>query len=115
MMGERYEYRFHIDAFTPASLPMAHLAEYMAALAAFLGQRERVHFLRLEGGSTVLVQEIEVEAAPKVRERLEGVRRGDGPADAAARLTGQRPAAGLYARGPRLTWLPVPATWAVTF
>jgi hypothetical protein len=51
-MGKRYEYRFHIDAFTPASMPMVHLAEYMAALAAFLGQVERVHFVRLEGGST---------------------------------------------------------------
>lgn len=81
-MGKRYEYRFRIDAFTPASMPMAHLAEYMAALAAFLGHEERVHFVRLEEGSTVLVQEIEPEAAPRVRERIESVRRGDGPADA---------------------------------
>ena len=81
-MEQRQEYRFHIDAFTPASMPMAHLAEYMAALAAFLGHQERVHFVRLEGGSTVLVQEIEPEDAPKVRERIESVRRGEGPADA---------------------------------
>lgn len=80
-MGERYEYRFRIDAFTPASLPMAHLAEYMAALAALLGHSERVHFVRLEGGSTVLVQEIEREAAPRVRERVENIRSGDGPAE----------------------------------
>jgi hypothetical protein len=81
-MGERYEYKFRIDAFTPASMPMVHLAEYMAALAALLGHEERVHFVRLEEGSTVLVQEIEQEAAPKVRERIESVRRGDGPANA---------------------------------
>ncbi len=81
-MGEKYEYKFRIDAFTPASMPMAHLAEYMRALAAFLGHEERVHFVRLEGGSTVLVQEIEPETAPKVQERIESVRRGDGPADA---------------------------------
>lgn len=82
MMGEKYEYRFRIDAFTPASMPMAHLAEYMRALAAFLGYEERVHFVCLEEGSTVLVQEIEPEDAPKVQERIESVRRGDGPADA---------------------------------
>lgn len=81
-MGKGYEYKFRIDAFTPASMPMVHLAEYMAALAAFLGHVERVHFVRLEGGSTVLVHEIEPETAPRVRERIESVRRGDGAPDA---------------------------------
>jgi hypothetical protein len=81
-MSKRYEYRFWIDVFTPASIPMARLAEYMATLAELLGHKERVHFVRLEDGSTVLVQEVEPEAAPKVQEHLESVRRGDGPADA---------------------------------
>jgi hypothetical protein len=81
-MSERYEYRFRIDAFTRASIPMARLAEYMATLAELLGHKERVHFVRLEDGSTVMVQEIEPEAGPKVQDRLESVRRGDGPADA---------------------------------
>lgn len=81
-MTARYEYRFCIDAFTPATLPMARLAEYMAALAVLLGETERVHFARLEEGSTVLVQEIEAPAAPKVEERVKQVQLGGGPSDA---------------------------------
>ena len=32
------EYRFSIDAYTPATMPMARLAEYMAQLALILGE-----------------------------------------------------------------------------
>jgi hypothetical protein len=81
-MTSKYEYRFCIDAFTPATLPMARLAEYMATLAAFLGETERVHFVRLDQGSAILVQEIEAPAVPKVEERINQVRRGEGPVDA---------------------------------
>lgn len=81
-MKSAYEYRFRIDAFTPATMPMARLAEYMADLALLLGEPERVHFKRLDEGSTVLVQNIEDVAAPKVRERLYAVKTGDGPRDA---------------------------------
>ena len=81
-MAQRQEYRFKIDAFTPETLPMARLAEYMAELATLLGTQERVHFVRLEGGSTTLVQEIEYEAIPKVRERLNGIKTRSAPEDA---------------------------------
>ena len=81
-MPRTYEYRFSIDAFTPETLPMARLAEYMADLALLLGEPENVHFERLEKGSAVLVQAIEEPAFPKVAERLRGVRTGDGPSDA---------------------------------
>lgn len=81
-MSTGYEYRFRIDAFTPATMPMVRLAEYMADLAALLGEPERVHFARLEEGSTVLVQTIEEAAAPKVANRVRRVPGGDAPADA---------------------------------
>ncbi len=81
-MAQRQEYRFRIDAFTPDTIPMARLAEYMAEVATMLGTQERVHFLRVEGGSTVLVQEVEYEAVPKVRERLEGIRTRSAPEEA---------------------------------
>lgn len=71
------EHRFKIDAYTPETLPMARLAEYMADLAALLGCAESVHFERLEAGSTVLVHRVESEAVPKVIARVESVRRGD--------------------------------------
>jgi hypothetical protein len=76
------EYRFKIDAFTPDTIPMARLAEYMAELAVLLGETASVHFRRVEEGSTILVQQIEREAVPKVQHRTTSVRRGDGPQDA---------------------------------
>jgi hypothetical protein len=81
MAGPR-EYRLKIDVFTPESLPMARLAEYMTELAQLLGEQERVHFSHLEHGSAILVSNIEEPAGPKVVERLQKVREGHGPKDA---------------------------------
>lgn len=77
------DYRLKIDAYTPDTMPMARLAEYMTELAVMLGEERSVHFRRLERGSTVLVQRVEREAVPKVRERLASVRRQDAPPEAA--------------------------------
>ena len=82
-MSERYEYRFVIDAYSPDTLPMSRLAEYMADLARLLGKSERVHFIRLEPGSTVLVQCVEPEAAPEVRDRIIALAHDQAPDDAA--------------------------------
>lgn len=82
MKRERLEYRFHIDAYTPETLPMARLAEYLADLARFLGNPEAVHLIDIEEGSTVLVQIIDWEAEPKVTERIRGVKTGTAPKDA---------------------------------
>lgn len=76
------EFRFRIDAYTPKTLPMARLAEYMAELATLLGQPDNVHFLRVAEGSAALVSWVEHEAIPKVRERTTGVRRDDAPSEA---------------------------------
>lgn len=68
---EMDRYRFTIsDAFTPKTLPMARLAEYLVELALLLGEREHVHFSSLERGSAVVVAEVEIPAVPKVRERV---------------------------------------------
>jgi hypothetical protein len=75
-------YRFRIDAFSPESIPMTRLAEYMGDLATLLGNRERVHFVGLESGSTVVVQRVEHEAVPKVRTRINGVRNRTAPEEA---------------------------------
>ena len=82
MVG-RHRYRFVIEkTFTPGTLPMSRLAEYMTKLAALFGERPQVHFVGLEEGSAVLVQEVEAEAHPRVRERVHAVLRGDGAPDA---------------------------------
>ncbi len=82
-MRGRFRYRFVIEeVYTPETLPMSRLAEYMAKVAALLGERSHVHFVGMEGGSAVLVQEVEQEAHARVRERLHAVHRDDGPQDA---------------------------------
>ena len=82
-----HEWRFTIDAFTPDSLPMARLAEYLAQLARLLGETRSVHLVRIERGSTVLVHEIGEDAVLSVQRRVEAVRegRGSGPAHEAFR------------------------------
>ncbi len=76
------EYRFVINAYSPETLPMVRLAEYMANLARLLGRAEQVHFLRIEGGSAVLVQRVEREAEPEVRSRIGSLADGSAPGDA---------------------------------
>lgn len=71
------EYRLKIDAYSPETMPMARLAQYMSEFAALLGERDAVHFHRLTRGSTVLNAKIDREAAPKVRDRIESVRVGE--------------------------------------
>lgn len=83
-MPKSHELRFRIDAFTRDTIPMARLAEYMADLAAILGEPANVHFVRLEEGSAVLVQRIDEVAVPRVRERTQRVNVGEGPVDAMA-------------------------------
>lgn len=77
------EYRFKIAAYTPDTIPMSRLAQYLVELAGILGEPASVHFERLEGGSTVPVVRVEREAEPKVRDRILSVERGDAPDDAA--------------------------------
>jgi len=76
------EYRLKIDAFTPKTMPMIRLAEYMHELGMMLGEPNAVHFRKLEPGSTVLVQKIDKEAIPKVRARVTDVRRREAPREA---------------------------------
>lgn len=76
------EFYFWIDAFTPTTIPMARLAEYMSELATILGEPASVHFVKLKRGSTGIVHRIQPEAVPKVRDRAIAVRRGEAPRDA---------------------------------
>ena len=82
MTGKPVQYEFRIDAFTPETLPMARLAEYMADLAVLLGNVEKVHFIRLKKGSTVLVHAVDWEAAPKVVQQIQEVKRSEAPPEA---------------------------------
>ena len=83
MILKPQEFRFKIDIYTPDTMPMARLAEYMQGLAALLGHRKSVHFSRVEPGSAILVAKVEPQDEPKIRERVRRVRKRIGPKDAA--------------------------------
>jgi hypothetical protein len=76
------EYRFEIDAFSPTSIPMSRLAEYISDLARVLGNNNSVHLLKIDAGSTVPVVMVEWEAEPKVRDRLKAIKNHEAPEDA---------------------------------
>jgi len=78
----RREYRFQIDAFTPHTIPMSRLAEYLKNLATIFGNEKNVHLSKIEGGSTVPVVLVDWEAEPKVRERLRAVKHKEAPTEA---------------------------------
>lgn len=76
-----YEYTFRIDAFTPETIPMARLAEYLGVLANLVGHNQSTHFDRLEPGSARLIYKIDAVDAPKVEQRLARANQPDAPVE----------------------------------
>lgn len=76
------EYRFEIDAFSPETIPLARLSQYLADVARMMGQEDSVHLSRIAKGSTVPIISVDWEAEPKIRERLYAVKVNEGPAEA---------------------------------
>jgi len=76
------EYRFQIDAYSPETMPLSRLAEYLQDLSVLFGESQSVHLIKIEKGSTVPVLRVEREAETKVRERLRLVRTNEGPPEA---------------------------------
>jgi leucyl aminopeptidase (aminopeptidase T) len=66
-------YNLKIDAYTPETIPMARLAEYLSALAELLGEKHSVHFQSVAPGSTQLACVMKREAAYRVARRVENV------------------------------------------
>jgi hypothetical protein len=73
---------FKIEAYSPDTLPMSRLAEYMAELATMVGEKDNVHFVELQEGSVQLVHEVEYVAYPKVEARAKAVLTGAAPIEA---------------------------------
>lgn len=74
-------FKLRITAYSPETIPMSRLAEYMLQFAALLGNESHVHFKGLNKGSTVLCARVEHEDVPKVGERLAKVNHSDAPVD----------------------------------
>jgi hypothetical protein len=64
------EYKFRIDRFTPETLPMKRLAEYLGELAALFGNPDKVHFERVDLGSAIPVIWIDEDVEPQVAARV---------------------------------------------
>ena len=79
---EDEEFKFEIKAYTPETIPMDRLAQYMSVFARILANTKQVHFKKLESSSTLLVARAQYEAIPKVIKRLHSVKQGDGAQDA---------------------------------
>ncbi|PZQ48765.1 MAG: hypothetical protein DI556_13180 [Rhodovulum sulfidophilum] len=75
-------YTLHIGAYSPETIPMARLAEYMRQLAAMLGHEAAVHFDGIRDGSTQLVSRVDHEQVPKVGAVLDALMRGEGAPEA---------------------------------
>jgi hypothetical protein len=76
-MDTRERLNFRIDSFTPETLPMARLAQYLAHLSTLYGNDDSVHFERLRHGSAIVQVTVEEPAFPKVFQRLQSVKTGD--------------------------------------
>jgi hypothetical protein len=72
-------YELYIDAFTPATISMSRLAEYMRDFAEMLGYHEHVHFEKLKAGSLSLATRVDPVAQNKVSRRVDEIRYGGGP------------------------------------
>jgi hypothetical protein len=78
MLGEEV-YELYIDSFTPETIPMARLADYMSSFAELLGHCEYVHFGKLKPGSLSVAARVDEIGRRKVERRVDEVRYGGGP------------------------------------
>lgn len=79
-MSNTFTFRI-AGSYTPATIPLERLGEYLVALGALLGEGANVHFDRLTESSTVVHAKVEPPAVPKVERRIRSVATGE--ADAA--------------------------------
>lgn len=64
-------------SYTPATIPLERLGEYLVALGALLGEEANVHFDHLTEGSTVVHATVDEPAMPKVERRVRNIAAGD--------------------------------------
>ncbi|HEV2800980.1 MAG TPA: hypothetical protein VGW12_10810 [Pyrinomonadaceae bacterium] len=77
--GKVKTYRFNIGAFSPETMPLGRLAEYLAELSVLLGENKSVHLIDVEEGSTVVRVLVDEDAESIVRENIAAVERNEAP------------------------------------
>lgn len=71
--------RFVIDAFTPDTLPMSRLAEYLKQFSELLGNDASIHFDKVGKKCAALISYSDATATPKIRQRFEEIIEGTAP------------------------------------
>ena len=87
-MAELGEYIFRIDVFTPVTLSMKRLNDYIGELVDLFANENHVHFLRVEEGSAAPVVHVDPPAIVRVERRLLAVKTGVGSRRAMKAFTG---------------------------
>ncbi|HWB85309.1 MAG TPA: hypothetical protein VG675_14295 [Bryobacteraceae bacterium] len=75
---------FRIDTFTPETLPLDKLTQYLVELAAIYGDVSAIHFKSVEKGSAALKQTVEPDAVDPLKNRLEAISRQKAAVEAMA-------------------------------
>ncbi len=78
------EYIFHINKFTPETIPQARLAEYLAAISKIYGSERGVHFREMISASAAIATKVDQEVAAEVWQRVQIAPTPDAPSDLAA-------------------------------
>jgi hypothetical protein len=85
-MANGQKYVFQIGAYTPETMPMLRLAEYMVQLARLLGNEGSVHFDEVSEGSTKLAVHIDEPAVDPVSARVTNARSPEASAEVVASI-----------------------------
>jgi hypothetical protein len=72
-------YIFRLDAYTPDTIPMSRLAEYLQELAGLMGHDSHVHLAGIAKGSVKIKFRVDAEDEPKVDERIKHANDYDAP------------------------------------
>jgi len=81
-MAEKRTYRLKIEGYSPETMPMKRLAEYISDIAVLFGEEPNVHLIAIEGSSTCPVFLVDWQAEPKVLDRIQKALNREGPEDA---------------------------------
>lgn len=79
---------FVIDGYTPDTLPIGRLAEYIRNFANLVGPNSEVRFQRVGRGSAALINRAPQQFVPEVRARITAARVGTGPKEAVSGFVG---------------------------
>jgi hypothetical protein len=73
------EFRFKIEAYSPTTMPLSRLTEYLKDLVEVFGEDKSTHLIRVEESSCVPVFLVEAEAVPKVERRFQEIDSNEAP------------------------------------